>query len=119
MLQATSADTRPDATSDRVAAGALGAPRMMRIDTALRCLVRAASHHGIELSAEGLRHAYAFGEAPITPTQLSRIAQKAGLRARTSTLDWDALSRLRNAFPALVRLENGNWVLALGISQSP
>jgi ATP-binding cassette subfamily B protein len=92
---------------------------MMQIDTALRCLVRAASHHGIELSAEGLRHAYAFGEAPITPTQLSRIAQKVGLRARTSTLDWDALSRLRNAFPALVRLENGNWVLALGISQSP
>ncbi len=119
MLQATSADTAAEPTSDRVTAVGIRAPTMMQIDTALRCLVRAASHHGIELSAEGLRHSYAFGEAPITPTQLLRIATKVGLRARTSKLDWNALGGLRNAFPALVRLENGNWVVALGISQHP
>src|SRR6185437_17152909 len=116
MLQATSADTAAEPTSDRVTAVGIRAATMMQIDAALRCLVRAASHHGIELSAEGLRHSYAFGEAPITPTQLLRIATKVGLRARTSKLDWNALGGLRNAFPALVRLENGNWVVTLGIS---
>jgi ATP-binding cassette subfamily B protein len=118
MLRLTSAKPRADAPDNRTAE-ATAAPRAVQAETALRCLVRAASHHGIDLSAEGLRHAHSVDDSPITPAQLLRMAKKSGLRARTSTLNWDALTRLRGAFPALARLENGNWVLVLGLRQAP
>lgn len=118
MLRLTSAKSRADAPGNRTAETA-AAPGAVQAETALRCLVRAASHHGIDLSAEGLRHTYSVGDSPIAPAQLLRMATKSGLRARTSTLNWDALIRLRGAFPALARLENGNWVLVLGPKQVP
>ena len=76
-----------------------------------------AAHHGIDLSVDGLRHAYAIGDAPISQTLLLRMAKEAGLRARSARLSWEDLLALGGAFPALVRLANGNWVVALDASR--
>jgi ATP-binding cassette subfamily B protein len=73
--------------------------------------VSVARHHGIELSVERLRHTYAIPDAPIPPALLLRVAKEAGLRARFARLTWDALTRLGQAYPALARLANGNWVV--------
>lgn len=82
--------------------------------TALECLTRVAAHHGIDLSIARLRHAYATDGTPISESLLLRMMKDAGLRARSAKLDWDALFRLGDAYPALARLSNGNWIVVVG-----
>ncbi|MET4290657.1 subfamily B ATP-binding cassette protein HlyB/CyaB [Bradyrhizobium sp. LB8.2] len=81
--------------------------------TALECLSRVAAHHGIDLPSDRLRHAYAVDDGGISTDLLLRIAHEAGLRARATQLDWKALRRLGEAYPALVQLSNQNWVLVV------
>src|SRR5437764_14873650 len=86
--------------------------------TCLDCLVSVARHHGIELGVERLRHTYAIAEGPISRALLLRIAREAGLRARFARLSWDKLARLGQAYPALVTLANGNWVVVTGVGKN-
>lgn len=44
------------------------------------------------------------------------MAAETGLRLRRTELTWDELRGLDAAHPALARLENGNWVVLLGIA---
>lgn len=85
--------------------------------TALECLVGVARHHGIDLSADRLRHQYAIGDVAISPILLLRMAQESGLRARSAKLSWDALLRLGEAYPALAQLTNGNWVAVIAATK--
>jgi ATP-binding cassette subfamily B protein len=87
--------------------------------TALECLAKTAALHGKDLSAERLGHAYALDGTPVSLKLLLRIAKDAGLRARSTRLDWGALFRLGEAYPALARLTNGNWIVVLGAGQGP
>jgi subfamily B ATP-binding cassette protein HlyB/CyaB len=100
------------------AADAADAPRP-ESQTALECLARIAVHHGVDLPVERLRHAYAVDGAPISQTLLLRMAKEAGLRARATRLDWGTLFRLGEAYPALVRLANGNWIIVSGAGEGP
>lgn len=84
-------------------------------DTGLLCLVVVLRHHGLDISAEGLAHRYAIGDEAVSPSQILRMAKESGLRARQVRLDWAGLTRLGEAYPALARLENGNWVLIAGV----
>jgi ATP-binding cassette subfamily B protein len=81
--------------------------------TALSCLAKVAARHGVDLSVDRLRHTYAIGNNPISQTLLLRIAKEAGLRARVAPLKWDTLLGLGEAYPALVQLANGNWVVVI------
>ena len=81
--------------------------------TALACLSCVAGHHGIDLPADRLRHAYAIGGGDIASTLLLRMATQAGLRAEKTHLDWEQLIRLGEAYPVLARLDNGNWTVVL------
>ena len=87
-------------------------------ETALQCLVKVAAHHGADLSVDGLRHSYAVGDAPISRALLLRMAKESGLRARSIRLGWEDLLGLGGAFPALIPLANGNWVVAVGSIQN-
>jgi ATP-binding cassette, subfamily B, bacterial HlyB/CyaB len=87
--------------------------------TALDCLSRAAALHGIDLPVERLLHAYALAGTPIPVNLLLRMAKEAGLRARSTQIDWAALFRLEEAYPALVHLTNGNWILVLQAGHGP
>lgn len=83
--------------------------------TALECFVAVARHHGLDLSAERLAHEHALGEDEPEVTKLLRIARENGFRVRAATLDWDGLkAQPPSAFPTLLRLRNGNTVVALG-----
>jgi ATP-binding cassette subfamily B protein len=88
-------------------------PNPASLHTALECLVRAARHHGCDLSVDRLRHIYAVGDTSTPPQRLLRMAKDAGLRAKMAQLPWDALLRLGEAYPALAQLGNGNWVIVL------
>jgi ATP-binding cassette subfamily B protein len=87
--------------------------------TALECLARIAAHHGVDLPADRLQHAYVVDGAPIATKLVLRMAKDGGLRARHTQLDWGALFRLGEAYPALVRLKNGNWIVVLGAGERP
>lgn len=87
--------------------------------TALECLARIAAHHGVDLPTERLRHAYAVDGVPISQPLLLRMSKEAGLRARTTRLDWGTLFRLGEAYPALARLANGNWIIVTGAGEGP
>ena len=84
-------------------------------ETCLHCLVSVARHHGIELAVERLHHTYAIADGPIPYPLLLRIARESGLRARFTRLTWEKLARLGQAYPALARLANGNWVVAAAV----
>lgn len=94
-------------------------PQSSATRTALECLARVAAHHGVDLPPERLRHAYVVDGSPIALNLLLRMAKDAGLRARHTRLDWGALFRLGGAYPALVRLKNGNWIVVLGAGEGP
>ncbi|MCA6119986.1 peptidase domain-containing ABC transporter [Bradyrhizobium sp. WSM 1738] len=81
--------------------------------TALDCLARMAVHHGIDLPVERLRHAYAVDGAPTSVDLVLRMAKEAGLRAQAAQLDWGVLLRMGQAYPVMLRLSNGNWVVVL------
>lgn len=82
--------------------------------TALHCLSRIAALHGIDLPVDRLRHVYALSTGPISQKLLLRMAQEAGLRTQSVLLRWKTLIALGEAYPALVRLANGNWIVVSG-----
>lgn len=84
--------------------------------TALQCLVAVARHHGVDLSVERLKHEHALADAEPDAEALARIAEQAGFKAERVSLDWDALrAQPASSYPLLLRLENGNYVVALGL----
>ena len=87
--------------------------------TALDCLARVAVHHGVDLSVERLRHVYAVDGTSLSVDLLVRMAKEAGLRAQATRLDWSALSRMGDAYPVLLKLGNGNWVVLLRTAERP
>jgi ATP-binding cassette, subfamily B, bacterial HlyB/CyaB len=83
--------------------------------TALRCLVAVGRHHGLDLNVERLAHEHSLGEAEPDAARLQRIATEAGLEAKPLALDWDSLrAQPQGSYPLLLRLKNGNTVVALG-----
>ncbi|EIG57073.1 peptidase domain-containing ABC transporter [Bradyrhizobium sp. WSM1253] len=85
--------------------------------TAQECLAKVAAHHGVDLPADRLQHAYATDGGALATDLLLRMAREAGLRAKAASLDWGALCRLGEAYPAIVRLTNENWIVVLGAGQ--
>lgn len=82
--------------------------------TALASLVAVARHHGIDLSAETLRRSYAIDGDTLPLTLALRIGRDSGLRVASARLGWDDVMRLRDAYPAIAQLCNGNWVVITG-----
>ena len=101
----------PEAAPEDGCASPAGGSR----DTGLYCLAVVLRHHGFDISVAGLAHRYALGAEPVSAPLILRMAQESGLRARHAHLDWAGLIRLGDAFPALVKLDNGNWVLIAGV----
>lgn len=95
-----------------------GAPRPA-FRTALECLAKVATHHGVDLPAERMQHTYAVDSTTFSIDLVLRIASEASLRAQTMRLDWSALVHLGEAYPALVRLSNENWIVVLGAAEGP
>jgi ATP-binding cassette subfamily B protein len=91
------------------------------LDTALQCLVAIARHHGISTSVEQIRRGHLpIGRAPAEPADaLLAAARSLGLKAsRSKGRDWGGLGKLRGTFPAVARLKNGNFVVAVGIKET-
>ncbi|MGY3485431.1 subfamily B ATP-binding cassette protein HlyB/CyaB [Bradyrhizobium sp. USDA 4011] len=85
------------------------------MDSALECLVAVARYHGVDLSAERLKHDFALAENDSIDRLLPAIARKSGFLAKALKLKWPDLTRLGDAYPIIVRLADGRRVIAIGM----
>ncbi len=81
----------------------------------LRALVDVAGRNGVETSAEQLRRMYALGDAQTPVDTFVAIAQELGLKLQPLDISWASVSRLRGAFPALIELRDGSWLIVEGM----
>ena len=84
------------------------------LETALQCFVAVARHHGIDLSADRIKHDHALKLDDDITRLLPKIARSSGMRTRKLQIGWKDLQRLGEAYPAIARLANGNSVILLG-----
>ena len=66
-----------------------------------------ARHHGLHLSREQLLRQYALDGTEVRPSVIVGAAEKAGLKAKSTRMQFDQLLRLGRAIPALIRLRDG------------
>lgn len=90
----------------------------MQIQTGPICLSAILRHHGLDVSAERLVAEYAIGDEGVGADLVLRMARNGGLKARKTRLRPRALLQLGQAYPALVRLNNGNWVVLVGAEKN-
>src|SRR5215471_17581735 len=87
------------------------------LETALQCFIAVARHHGIDLSADRIKHDYALKPDDDITRLLPKIARSSGIRTRKLQVGWKDLPRLGEAYPAIARLANGNSVVLLGFHE--
>ncbi|ABA03802.1 ABC transporter, transmembrane region [Nitrobacter winogradskyi Nb-255] len=81
----------------------------------LECLVIIARQHGLDLTSTQLTKDNLLAEREVSPGQLVRCAENAGMRSKHVNLDWDGLSHLKKALPAIVGLRNGSFMVLLAV----
>jgi len=87
-------------------------------DTALICLVAVAAHHGVASSEERLIHDHALGDTPLSDDQVVSIARSMGLKAGVKRPGGKGLEGVSSVFPAMARLDNGNYVILVGLDEN-
>jgi ATP-binding cassette, subfamily B, bacterial HlyB/CyaB len=102
--------TPEPASASANAGGARGA-----VSSLLTCLVIAARHRGLLLSATQLVRDFQLGPGDPPVEKAIEIARACGLRAISARIDWRALMRLGKAAPAIVRLRDGSWMVLLEV----
>lgn len=83
--------------------------------TSLECLGLVARHHGLDVSAERLIHDYGLEQEEPSLRRVLRIAKDAGFKIKHTRLTWKHLRKMDQAFPAIARLKNGNYVIMVGL----
>jgi ATP-binding cassette subfamily B protein len=79
---------------------------------ALEALALVATRLGIPLSAERLKRDQLDGGRDVGPERLAHIAADVGLKVRAIRLGWSHLADFGRAFPVLLRLGDGSWLVA-------
>ncbi len=86
--------------------------------TSLKCLALIARHHGVDVSADRLVHDYSLADKEPDLRRLLRIAKDSGFKARHVRLKWKQLKAMGQAFPAMAKLQNGNYVIMVGMREA-
>ncbi|MDA9444617.1 peptidase C39 [Bradyrhizobium sp. CCBAU 51745] len=81
--------------------------------TGLAALVIVARQHGLHLTASQLTHDNVLGGGEVTAAEIVKCARNSGMRAKVVRLDWDGLSQLKKALPAIVCLKDGSKMVLL------
>ena len=74
-----------------------------------------AQHHALPVSPQKVDTD--LGD-PCDAAALARAAEAAGLKAKTVSLEWADLVGMADAFPAIARLKNGNFVVVVGVKKA-
>jgi subfamily B ATP-binding cassette protein HlyB/CyaB len=83
------------------------------VPTGLACLVLVARQHGLHFTTSQLTHDNVLSGGEVSNADVVRCANNSGMTAKLVRLDWDGLSHLKKALPAIVRLKNGSCMVLL------
>ena len=86
--------------------------------TALRCISLVARHHGVDISADRLAHDYSLEQEEPNLNRVLRITKDIGFKSKFTRLTWKHLQKVNDAFPLIVRLENGNYIIVVGLREA-
>ncbi|CCD91731.1 putative Toxin secretion ABC transporter (ATP-binding and membrane protein); hlyB-like protein [Bradyrhizobium sp. ORS 375] len=81
--------------------------------TGLAALVIVARQHGLHLTVSQLIHDNVLSGAEVSTAEIVKSANNSGMTAKVVKLDWDGLSHLKRALPAIVRLKDGSSMVLL------
>jgi ATP-binding cassette, subfamily B, bacterial HlyB/CyaB len=88
-----------------------------RVDaSALECLTIIGAMHGLQLTVPQIVQDNALPSAEVDYSKLVHCARHAGMKAKAIRLDWDGLTHLRTALPAIVRLKGGNSLVLVSVN---
>jgi ATP-binding cassette subfamily B protein len=79
--------------------------------SALDCLVVIGGRHGLQLTVRQIVQDNALVSDDVSTAQLVHCARACGLKAKAVTLDWNGLTKLESALPAILRLKNGAFLI--------
>ncbi|MCW2275733.1 ATP-binding cassette domain-containing protein [Rhodoblastus acidophilus] len=75
--------------------------------SALECLCLVAAHHAHAITVDEIVRDNALSDQAVDYDGLVHCARKAGFKARLVHLDWEGLTQIGKAVPAIVRLKTG------------
>ncbi|UPK33969.1 peptidase domain-containing ABC transporter [Bradyrhizobium sp. 186] len=81
--------------------------------TGLAALVIVARQHGLHLTVSQLIHENVLGGGEVATSEIVKCANNSGMRAKVVHLDWDGLSHLKKALPAILGLKDGSKMVLL------
>jgi subfamily B ATP-binding cassette protein HlyB/CyaB len=84
--------------------------------SALECLTIVGAMHGLQLTVPQLVQDSALPSTDVDYAKLVHCARHAGLKAKALKLDWEGLTHLGSALPAIVRLKGGNSLVLLSVN---
>jgi ATP-binding cassette subfamily B protein len=72
----------------------------------------------LDAAADRLIHEYSLENGEPTDARLLRMARDLGLKARMTRITWAHLDKMQQAFPVMAKLENGNFVIIVGVRKA-
>ena len=81
----------------------------------LRAFVHIAARTGIETTEDELRRAYALVQDEISVDTLAGMARELGVHLHPVQIEWQSITQLRGAFPAMLMLRDGTFLIAEGL----
>jgi ATP-binding cassette subfamily B protein len=105
--------SKSESSEKQNASSSIGEPH-----TAAKCLALIARHHELDVSADRLIHDYSLEDRAPDLRRVLRMARDVGLKARHARMTWQQLTKLDQAFPVMVRLQNGNYCIAVGMRKA-
>jgi ATP-binding cassette subfamily B protein len=82
--------------------------------TAVKALCFVGREHGLDVLPDQLLREHVIGNAEVDDHTLVEIAAEMGLKAQSTKMTFDALATLGEAYPAILRLNNGNCLIVTG-----
>src|SRR5271154_5523810 len=82
--------------------------------SSIAALIDVARGHGIHLSIEQIERDYPLGGSEPPFPFLLQLAERYGLKGRIVRMQWRQLIRLGRAVPAILRMQNGTAMVAIG-----
>ena len=81
----------------------------------LLCLIHIARQHALTLTLKQLVHDHRIVDDHISRPQILECARESGLRAKFVHLNWNGLTKLAKALPAIVTFRNGGAMVIEGV----
>lgn len=86
--------------------------------SAVSCLTAIAQHHGLQVNPGRLVDEFALADQEPSALLVVRMAASIGFKARVGQLKWKGLFAQEGVFPFMGLLNDGSWVIIVGVRPS-